>query len=106
MPDVLELWQAEWCPYSHRIRERLTELGLDFVARQVEPFPPDRHTMREAVGTDSIPVLVTENGHAIAGSDEALGYLSERYGAGEWAGGHREQEQRHPPLRQGASHDD
>jgi glutaredoxin len=32
---VLELWQAEWCPYSHRVRQRLTELGLDFVAHQV-----------------------------------------------------------------------
>ena len=22
----LELWQTEWCPASHRVRQRLTEL--------------------------------------------------------------------------------
>jgi hypothetical protein len=32
---VLELWQTEWCPASRRIRERLTELGVDYVTRQV-----------------------------------------------------------------------
>jgi len=32
---MIELYQAEWCPHSHRVRQRLTELGLDFVARQV-----------------------------------------------------------------------
>ena len=30
---MLELWQAEWCPYSHRVRLRLTELELDWIAR-------------------------------------------------------------------------
>ncbi len=32
---MLELWQAEWCPASSRVRERLTELGVDYVVRQV-----------------------------------------------------------------------
>ena len=32
---MLELWQTEWCPASRRIRERLTELGVDYVTRQV-----------------------------------------------------------------------
>ena len=101
---MLELWQAEWCPYSHRLRERLTELGVDFVARQVPPFKEDRDAMREAVGTDSIPVLVTEDGRAITETDEALTFLAETYAPGRFAEGHREQESRHPPLRQGASH--
>ena len=26
---MLELWQTEWCPASRRVRQRLTELGLD-----------------------------------------------------------------------------
>ena len=26
---MLELFQTEWCPGSRRIRQRLTELGLD-----------------------------------------------------------------------------
>lgn len=32
---MLELWQTEWCPGSRRVRQRLTELGVDYVARQV-----------------------------------------------------------------------
>ena len=31
----MELYQAEWCPHSHKVRQRLTELGIDFTARQV-----------------------------------------------------------------------
>ena len=34
-PPSLELYQAEWCPYSHRVRTRLTELGVDVILRQV-----------------------------------------------------------------------
>ena len=51
---MLTLYQAEWCPYSSAVRERLTELGVDFVARQVKP----RQEEREAV--DEIPTLETE----------------------------------------------
>ncbi len=32
---MLELWQTEWCPASSRIRQRLTQLGVDYVTRQV-----------------------------------------------------------------------
>src|SRR6266545_6461943 len=44
-PNVLELYQAEWCPYSHRARQRLTELGVEFVARQVEADPDERRAL-------------------------------------------------------------
>jgi glutaredoxin len=30
---MIELYQAEWCPHSHHVRQRLTEHGVDFVAR-------------------------------------------------------------------------
>ena len=76
---MLELYQAEWCPYSHRVRARLTELGVDFVARQVEASPEDREAMRERTGSGSIPVLLTEDGRAVADSDEILAYLDERF---------------------------
>ena len=32
---MLELFQTEWCPASRRIRQRLTELGLDYLNHQV-----------------------------------------------------------------------
>jgi glutathione S-transferase len=76
---VLELYQAEWCPYSRRVRMRLTELGVDFVARHVEAAPENRTAMREATGLDSIPVLVTEEGQSIGDVHAILAWLGEHY---------------------------
>ena len=42
----LELWQTEWCPASHRVRQRLTELGLAYVVRQVPVEREDRAARR------------------------------------------------------------
>jgi uncharacterized protein (DUF302 family) len=54
----MKLYQAEWCPFSHRVRAKLTELA----------------------GTAAIPVLV-DGQNVIADSDEALSYLEKKYGA-------------------------
>ena len=67
---MLTLYQAEWCPYSSAVRERLTELGLDFVAKQVAPRQEDRRDEHE------IPLLVTNHGERFEGSDEVFAYLA------------------------------
>ena len=54
---MLTLYQAEWCPFSSAVREILTELGLDFVARQVEAWPEERAGLRAVSGSDEIPTL-------------------------------------------------
>ena len=74
----LTLYQAEWCPFSSAVREVLTELGLDFVARQVEPWPSERTELREVAGTDQIPVLRTEDGRFFRGAREIFAHLHER----------------------------
>lgn len=79
---VIELYQAEWCPHSRKVRQRLTELGVDFVARQVEAEPDRRDALREATGTDEIPVLVTETGEKLAGEDEILPWLERAHDDG------------------------
>jgi len=58
---MIELYQAEWCPHSHRVRQRLTELDLDFMAHQV-PVPAERTGMERATGRRSIPTLVLDDG--------------------------------------------
>ncbi len=100
---MLELYQAEWCPYSHDVRERLTELGVDVVVRQVAAKRDDRHAMREATGEDEIPTLLTEDGRAIRGDDAILAYLDRRFEETRDASRHQAQERRHGPLQQGAS---
>ena len=74
---MYELWQTEWCPASRRVRQRLTELGIDYVVRQVPVDKADRLLLRDRTGTDSIPVLVTAVGDAIVGEDAIAVYLDD-----------------------------
>ena len=85
---VLTLYQAEWCPFSSAVREVLTELGLDFVARQVEPWPSERHELQDLAGTDQIPVLETEDGLFLVGTRRIFAHLRERE-AWKYAASHR-----------------
>jgi glutathione S-transferase len=85
---MIELYQAEWCPYSSAVRERLTELGVVFIARQVAPRQEDRESQHE------IPLLVTEDGERFEGTDAVFEYLS-RLKPGEWERGHRAQWRAH-----------
>ena len=86
---MLELYQAEWCPYSHRVRQRLTELGLDFVARQVEAAPDERAALRKATGDTTIPALV-DDGTVVRDPDQIIAYLDERHDFRADAAEHRE----------------
>jgi glutathione S-transferase len=69
-----ELWQTEWCPSSRRVRQRLTELGVDVVLRQVAVEREDRDELRAATGVDSIPVLVTDDA-VLVGEEQILARL-------------------------------
>jgi uncharacterized protein len=72
------LYQTEWCPFSSAVRELLTELGIDAVIRQVEPWPQQRTRLQEVAGTDQIPVLQTDDGQLFRGTREIFGYLATR----------------------------
>jgi glutathione S-transferase len=76
---MLELFQTEWCPASRRVRQRLTELGLDYVNRQVPVERQARTTLREVVGADTIPALRLENGSVVVGRENILAYLDEQF---------------------------
>src|SRR5207248_6271171 len=76
---MLELYQAEWCPASSRVRQRLTELGVDFVARQVPAERADRGALRRLTGGESIPVLVLADGSTMRGEDDIGAYLDRRF---------------------------
>jgi glutathione S-transferase len=93
----MELYQAEWCPHSHKVRQRLTELGLDFTARQVAADPAERGEMKQRVGTSSIPVLVPDDGDPLCGEDDILEYLG-RYDERPDAAAHREKAREEVPT--------
>ena len=74
-----ELFQTEWCPASRRVRQRLTELGLDYLNRQVPVEREARTSLRLAVGDDTVPALRLENGSTIVGEENILAFLAERF---------------------------
>ena len=72
---MYELWQTEWCPASRRVRQRLTELGIDYITRQVPVDKDDRTLLRERTGTDTIPVLMAPGEVPIVGEATILEFL-------------------------------
>lgn len=96
VPDpVLTLYQAEWCPYSSKVRERLTELGLTWLAVPVPADPADRHELVAATGSDFIPAAVLADGTVLADSDAIVAELDRRFPEPEGAAGHRRQAEAH-----------
>jgi glutathione S-transferase len=75
---MYELWQTEWCPASRRVRQRLTELGVDYVTRQVPVAKDERVLLRERTGVETIPVLAVAGAEPLVGEEAILGYLDRR----------------------------
>jgi glutathione S-transferase len=76
---MLELFQTEWCPASRRVRQRLTELGVDYLGRQVPVERGERAELLTATGCDTIPALRLENGAAVIGEEHILAFLDEHF---------------------------
>src|SRR5262249_32271872 len=75
MTEMYELWQTEWCPASRRVRQRLTELGLDYLTRQVPVERGDRVLLHERTGSDTIPVLLAPGEEPVVGEEAILAYI-------------------------------
>lgn len=84
---MLELYQAEGCPYSQKVRETLTDLGLSFVAHNPRTHDGDLRNeltydkLRQIGGEDQIPFLVDHDRRVtMYGSDDITAYLEAHYG--------------------------
>jgi glutaredoxin 3 len=78
---MIKLYQAEWCPFSHRIRAKLTELGIDYEAVNVSASAEKRAELKEITGNSTIPVLA-DGEKVFLDSSEILSYLGEEYESG------------------------
>lgn len=77
--ELLELYQFEGCPFCGKVRQKMTELGLDFIAKQVDP--DDRSRVKDVSGQTNVPVLVDPNTDTtMPESDDIVEYLEEHYG--------------------------
>lgn len=83
---MLELYQAEECPYSKTVREKMQALGLSYIAhnprtRGGEVRDEQAHEeLLERGGKDQIPLLVDpERDESLYESDQIVEYLEEHY---------------------------
>ncbi len=77
--EILELYQFEACPFCSKVRQKFTKLGVDFIARSVDPN--DRTRVENVSGQTGVPVLVDPNTDTVMPeSDDIVEYLEENYG--------------------------
>ncbi len=94
---MIQVFQAEWCPFSAQVRERLNELDLPFVALPVPAAKEERTVMQERTGTSTIPAVILEDGTVLAGdADEIVAQLDERFPEPPSAQAHRYALANHP----------
>lgn len=94
---MIQLFQPEWCPFSARVRQRLTELDLPSIAFPVPVEHEERDVMHERTGTREIPALILEDGTVLAGdAEEILAGLDARFDEPASAEAHRIALGKHP----------
>jgi glutathione S-transferase len=77
--EMLEVYQFEGCPYCSKVRKKLSQLGIDFIARQADK--QERTRVKEVSGQRNVPVLKDPNTDTVMPeSDDIVDYLEEQYG--------------------------
>ena len=78
---MFELFQLESSPECGRVRQKLSEMMIDFVVRQVSPDPAQRTLLQRATGQSDVPVLLDpERGIVVTEADDIIAYLGEVQG--------------------------
>lgn len=68
MPKI-EIYSKMLCPYCHRARRTLDDLGLKYELIEITFSPARRAQMIERSGRYTVPQIFID-GHAIGGSDD------------------------------------
>jgi glutaredoxin/uncharacterized protein (DUF302 family) len=58
---MLKLYQVEWCPACHRVRQVMTELGISYELVNVSADRDERDDVVAVSGQDTVPVLVEDD---------------------------------------------
>lgn len=84
---MLTLHQVEWCPYCHRVRQVMTELGLTYVTVNVPARREERAELLALTDQAAVPVL-QDGDRIVVGSEEIVAYLRDAYPTPEDAADH------------------
>jgi glutaredoxin len=75
---MITLYQTEWCPHGHRVRQALTELGLTYTMVNVPAEKADRLELKEVCGADGVPALL-DGKTVLCGADAIVEHLRATY---------------------------
>lgn len=77
---MLEIYQKEGCPFCQKVRARLSELGLSWVAHSAEPGQRSTEVLKKISGEQKVPFLVdTDRNVMMPESDDIIYYIDEHY---------------------------
>jgi glutaredoxin 3 len=78
---TLELYELPGCPYCAKVKNKLDELGLEYVSHEVPRSHGERTEVEAVSGQTGVPVLVdTDNGvEGMPESDDIVAYLERTY---------------------------
>lgn len=78
---MLELYQFEECPHSQKVRQQLSDWGIDYILRNVPREVEKRTQLMNRSGQAKVPTLVDSDRDQILAGDEEkiLSYLNAFY---------------------------
>jgi len=85
--ELLTLYQVEWCPYCHLVRQTMTELGLTCLTVNVPARREERAELIALTGEAAVPVLQDDE-RIVRGSGDIVEYLRSTFPAPEDAADH------------------
>jgi glutathione S-transferase len=79
---MLELYQFEACPFCRRVREKLSDLEIDYICRNVQYGTPKWGKFEKLNPRGQVPFLTDpERGISLDESEKILEYLERYYDA-------------------------
>lgn len=75
---MLTLYQSEWCPACHRVRQALTELRLTYITVNVAANRDERADVIAISGQDTVPTL-QDGDKVFTDTSEMIEYLQATY---------------------------
>jgi len=77
----ITLYRLQACPFCERVVRKLTDYGLAYQSRFVEPMHSDRNAVKRVSGARTVPAIVDENtGVTMSESGNIVEYLDKTYG--------------------------
>ena len=76
---LMKLYQADWCPFSQRVKRRLEELGILYIPVKVPRDKAMREDLFRVSGQRGIPTLVDDEVIIADDDDAIIAYLEGRF---------------------------